>query len=385
MGKKVMSIFGTRPEAIKMAPLLLGMKHRADLESICCVTGQHREILDPVLQLFQIQPQFDLNVMEPGQSLSILTSRVLAELEPVLEQARPDMILVHGDTASTLAGALAGFYHRIPVGHVEAGLRTGHRYAPFPEEIDRTLVSHIASVHFCPTAANRDNLRREGIEQQVYVTGNTVIDSIQTIIEKDYPFTDPCLNSLDFDSSKVILVTCHRRENYGEPMERIMSALRTLADRYPEVELVYPMHPAQIVRQTARRLLGGHPRIHLLEPLNVQEMYHLLRRCYMVLSDSGGLQEEAPSLGKPVLVLREDTERPEAVAAGTVKLAGTETEHILALASELLEDPAAYGQMARAVNPYGDGQACGRILDAVEFYLGLRNQPPDPFSSSSLR
>ncbi|MCC8120514.1 MAG: UDP-N-acetylglucosamine 2-epimerase (non-hydrolyzing) [Oscillospiraceae bacterium] len=384
MGKKVMSIFGTRPEAIKMAPLLLGMKHRADLESICCVTGQHREILDPVLQLFQIQPQFDLNVMEPGQSLSILTSRVLAELEPVLEQARPDMILVHGDTASTLAGALAGFYHRIPVGHVEAGLRTGHRYAPFPEEIDRTLVSHIASVHFCPTAANRDNLRREGIKQQVYVTGNTVIDSIQTIIEKDYPFTDPCLNSLDFDSSKVILVTCHRRENYGEPMERIMSALRTLADRYPEVELVYPMHPAQIVRQTAKRLLGGHPRIHLLEPLNVQEMYHLLRRCYMVLSDSGGLQEEAPSLGKPVLVLREDTERPEAVAAGTVKLAGTEKERILTLASELLEDPAVYGRMAHAVNPYGDGQACGRILDGVEFYLGLRNQPPDQFSSSSL-
>ncbi|MCD8332377.1 MAG: UDP-N-acetylglucosamine 2-epimerase (non-hydrolyzing), partial [Oscillospiraceae bacterium] len=245
-------------------------------------------------------------------------------------------------------------------------------------------VSHIASVHFCPTAANRDNLRREGIEQQVYVTGNTVIDSIQTIIEKDYPFTDPCLNSLDFDSSKVILVTCHRRENYGEPMERIMSALRTLADRYPEVELVYPMHPAQIVRQTAKRLLGGHPRIHLLEPLNVQEMYHLLRRCYMVLSDSGGLQEEAPSLGKPVLVLREDTERPEAVAAGTVKLAGTEKERILTLASELLEDPAVYGQMAHAVNPYGDGQACGRILDGVEFYLGLRSQPPDQFSSSSL-
>ncbi|MCD7928342.1 MAG: UDP-N-acetylglucosamine 2-epimerase (non-hydrolyzing) [Oscillospiraceae bacterium] len=384
MCKKLMSIFGTRPEAIKLAPLLLGMKHRADLESICCVTGQHREILDPILQLFHIQPQFDLNVMEPGQSLSILTSRVLAELEPVLEQVRPDLILVHGDTASTLVGALAGFYHRIPVGHVEAGLRTGHRYAPFPEEIDRTLVSHIASVHFCPTAANRDNLRREGIEQQVYVTGNTVIDSIQTIIEKDYPFTDPCLNSLDFDSSKVILVTCHRRENYGEPMERIMSALRTLADRYPEVELVYPMHPAQIVRQTAKRLLGGHPRIHLLEPLNVQEMYHLLRRCYMVLSDSGGLQEEAPSLGKPVLVLREDTERPEAVAAGTVKLAGTEKERILTLASELLEDPAVYGQMAHAVNPYGDGQACGRILDGVEFYLGLRNQPPDQFSSSSL-
>lgn len=383
MNKKVMSIFGTRPEAIKMAPLLLGIEHRPRLESICCVTGQHREILDPVLRLFHIRPQFDLNVMEPGQSLSILTSRVLAGLEPVLEQVRPDLILVHGDTASTLAGALAGFYHHIPVGHVEAGLRTGNRYAPFPEEVNRTLVSHIASVHFCPTQANRENLRREGIEQQVYVTGNTVIDSIQTIIEKEYPFTDPCLNSLDFDRRKVILVTCHRRENYGAPMERILSALRTLADRYPQVEMVYPMHPAQVVRQTAQRLLGGHPRIHLLEPLNVQEMYHLLRRCYMVLSDSGGLQEEAPSLGKPVLVLREDTERPEAVAAGTVKLAGTEGERILALASELLENPTVYGQMAHAVNPYGDGRACGRILDGVEFYLGLRSHPPGQFSPVS--
>ncbi|MCD8005180.1 MAG: UDP-N-acetylglucosamine 2-epimerase (non-hydrolyzing) [Oscillospiraceae bacterium] len=383
MGKKVMSIFGTRPEAIKMAPLLLGMERREGLESVCCVTGQHREILDPVLRLFHIQPQFDLNVMEPGQSLSVLTSRVLAGLEPALERAKPDFILVHGDTASTLAGALAGFYHQIPVGHVEAGLRTGNRYAPFPEEVNRTLVSHIASVHFCPTAVNRGNLRREGVEQDIYVTGNTVIDAIQSIVEKDIPFTDPCLQGLDYDSRKVLLVTCHRRENYGAPMEHIFSALRALAERYPEVELVYPMHPAPAVRRPAERLLGGHPRIHLLEPLDVQEMYRLLRRCYMVLSDSGGLQEEAPSLGKPVLVLREDTERPEAVEAGTVKLAGTQGERILSLASELIESPAAYSRMARAVNPYGDGQACGRILDGVEFYLGLRDRPPGQFSPSS--
>lgn len=381
--KKVMTIFGTRPEAIKMAPLILGLKNRPGLESICCVTGQHREILDSVLQLFQITPQFDLKIMEPGQSLSEITSKVLLGLERVFQQVEPDLILVHGDTATTLAGALAGFYHKIPVGHVEAGLRTGRRYAPFPEEINRTLVSHIASLHFCPTAANGENLRREGIRESVYITGNTVIDSIQTVIEKDYCFTDPQLNALDFEGRKVILVTCHRRENYGAPMVRIMSALRQLADRYPNVELVYPMHPSPVVRETALGLLSGHPRIHLLEPLAVQEMYHLLCRCYMVMSDSGGLQEEAPSLGKPVLVLRQDTERPEAVTAGTVKLAGTMQESILSLAAELIESPTAYRQMARAVNPYGDGQACRRILDWVEFYLGLRAELPDQFSPSS--
>jgi UDP-N-acetylglucosamine 2-epimerase len=377
--KRVMTIFGTRPEAIKMAPLVRELESRPGLESICCVTAQHREMLDSVLDIFGIRPQFDLNIMEPGQSLSTITSKCLLGMEGVLAQAQPHLILVHGDTSTTFAGALAAFYHQIPVGHVEAGLRTGDKYSPFPEEVNRTLVGHIAQLHFCPTASNRENLAREGITKGVYLTGNTVIDALRTTVVKDYHFTEALLNRLPYDSRKIILVTCHRRENYGQPMARIMTALRRIADAYEDVELVYPVHLSPVVRQAAQEYLSGHQRIHLIDPLDVEEMHNLMARCYLVMTDSGGLQEEAPALGKPVLVLRRETERPEAVAAGTVQLAGTETEPIVQMAARLIEDPAAYARMARAVNPYGDGRACGRIADAIEYEFALRPQPPEQF------
>ncbi len=377
--KKVMTIFGTRPEAIKMAPLVKELERRSGLESICCVTAQHREMLDSVLEIFGVRPQFDLNIMEPGQTLSTITSKCLLGMEEVLAQARPDLILVHGDTSTTFAGALAAFYHQIPVGHVEAGLRTGDKYSPFPEEVNRTLVGHIAELHFCPTASNRENLRREGITGGVYLTGNTVIDALKTTVEKEYRFTEKLLNELDYENKKIILVTCHRRENYGVPMARIMTALRQVADAYRDVELVYPVHLSPVVRQAAEQYLSGHERIHLIEPLDVEEMHNLMARCYLVMTDSGGLQEEAPALGKPVLVLRRETERPEAVDAGTVKLAGTETGQIFSMAAELIERPDAYAAMAHAVNPYGDGHACRRIVDAVEHYFGLRVEPPEEF------
>lgn len=377
--KKVMTIFGTRPEAIKMAPLVQELEARPGLESICCVTAQHREMLDSVLKIFGIEPQFDLNIMEPGQTLSTITSKCLLGMEKVLAQAKPDLILVHGDTSTTFAGALAAFYHQIPVGHVEAGLRTGDKYSPFPEEINRTMVGHIADLHFCPTASNRENLRREGISQGVYLTGNTVIDALKTTVEKGHHFTVDLLNELDYENKKIILVTCHRRENYGEPMARIMTALRQVADAYHDVELVYPVHLSPAVRQAAEQYLSGHERIHLIDPLDVEEMHNLMARCYMVMTDSGGLQEEAPALGKPVLVLRRETERPEAVAAGTVKLAGTETEQIFKMAAELIECPGAYADMAHAVNPYGDGRACRRIVDSIEHYFKLRAAPPEEF------
>ena len=376
---KVMTIFGTRPEAIKMAPLVKELEARPGFESVCCVTAQHREMLDSVLEIFDVHPQFDLNIMEPGQTLSKITSKCLLGIEEVLSQSKPDLILVHGDTSTTFAGALAAFYHQIPVGHVEAGLRTGDKLSPFPEEMNRTMVGHIADLHFCPTESNRENLRREGIEKGVYLTGNTVIDALKTTVEEDYVFSQPLLNQLDYEKKKVILVTCHRRENYGEPMARIMTALRQIADAYKEVEMVYPVHLSPVVREAANKYLSGHDRIHLIEPLDVEEMHNLMSRCYLVMTDSGGLQEEAPALGKPVLVLRRETERPEAVAAGTVKLAGTEEDRIFELASQLIECPGAYADMAHAVNPYGDGNACRRIVDCIEYYYGMRTRPPEEF------
>ncbi len=377
--KKIMTIFGTRPEAIKMAPLVKELEARSGLESICCVTAQHREMLDSVLEIFGIEPWFDLNIMEPGQSLSTITSKCLLGMEEVLSQAKPDLILVHGDTSTTFAGALAAFYHQIPVGHVEAGLRTGDKYSPFPEEINRTMVGRIADLHFCPTVSNRENLARENITNGVYLTGNTVIDALKTTVKADHRFSVELLNELDYEGKKIILVTCHRRENYGEPMERIMTALRMVADAHKDVELVYPVHLSPVVREAAQKYLSGHERIHLIEPLDVEEMHNLMARCYLVMTDSGGLQEEAPALGKPVLVLRRETERPEAVAAGTVKLAGTDTATIVRMATELIQCPGAYADMAHAVNPYGDGQACRRIVDCIEHYFGLREKQPDPF------
>ena len=376
---RVMTIFGTRPEAIKMAPLALELSRRPQIDALCCVTAQHRQMLDSVLDIFRLVPDFDLNIMEPRQTLSTITSKCLLGMEEVLEQARPDLVLVHGDTSTTFAGALAAFYHRVPVGHVEAGLRTYDKYSPYPEEMNRRMVSAIADLHFCPTPSNRDNLAREGIEQGVFLTGNTVIDALQTTVVKDFHFSEGVLNDLDYVNRKAILVTCHRRENYGTPMAHIMTALRRVADAFPDVELVYPVHLSPVVQEAAHQYLDGHPRIHLIAPLAVDEMHNLMARCHLVMTDSGGLQEEAPALGKPVLVLRRETERPEAVAAGTVQLAGTEEEPIFQMASRLLTDPAAYAAMAHAANPYGDGRACGRIADAIEYRFGLRAQPPAPF------
>ena len=378
---RVMTIFGTRPEAIKMAPLALELSRRPQIDALCCVTAQHRQMLDSVLDIFRLVPDFDLNIMEPRQTLSTITSKCLLGMEEVLEQARPDLVLVHGDTSTTFAGALAAFYHRVPVGHVEAGLRTYDKYSPYPEEMNRRMVSAIADLHFCPTPSNRDNLAREGIEQGVFLTGNTVIDALQTTVVKDFHFSEGVLNDLDYVNRKVILVTCHRRENYGTPMAHIMTALRRVADAFPDVELVYPVHLSPVVQEAAHQYLDGHPRIHLIAPLAVDEMHNLMARCHLVMTDSGGLQEGAPARGKPVLVLRRETERPEAVAAGTVQLAGTEEEPIFQMASRLLTDPAAYAAMAHAANPYGDGRACGRIADAIEYRFGLRVQPPAPFHS----
>ena len=375
----VMTIFGTRPEAIKMAPLALELSRRPGIRALCCVTAQHREMLDSVLDIFKLKPDYDLNIMQPRQTLSTITSKCLLGMDSVLDEAKPDLVLVHGDTSTTFSGALSAFYHQIPVGHVEAGLRTYDKWSPFPEEMNRKMVGAIADLHFCPTVTNRENLARENIRDGVFLTGNTVIDALQTTVKPEYTFQKDILNRLDYQNRKVILVTCHRRENYGQPMANIMTALRRIADAFPDTELVYPVHLSPVVQEAAHKYLDNHPRIHLIAPLAVDEMHNLMARCYLVMTDSGGLQEEAPALGKPVLVLRKETERPEAVQAGTVKLAGVEEETIFSMASELLCDQEAYAAMAHAVNPYGDGHACRRIADAIQWRFGLRKDPPEEF------
>lgn len=375
----VMTIFGTRPEAIKMCPLVQELDRRDGINSLCCVTAQHREMLDSVLDIFGRKPDFDLDIMQPRQTLSTITSKTILGMDEVLAEVKPDLILVHGDTSTTFAGALAAFYHQIPVGHVEAGLRTYDKWSPFPEEMNRKMVGCIADLHFCPTVANRDNLARENITGGVFLTGNTVIDALQTTVHKYFHFTTDILNCLDYVNRKVILVTCHRRENYGQPMTNIMTALRRVADAFPDVELVYPVHLSPVVQEAAHKHLDGHERIHLIAPLSVDEMHNLMARCHLVMTDSGGLQEEAPALGKPVLVLRRETERPEAVAAGTVLLAGVEENDIFSMASTLLSDQEAYNKMAHAVNPYGDGQACRRIVDAILYHFGAADTPPQDF------
>lgn len=376
---KIMTVFGTRPEAIKMAPLVHALEQAPDIESVVCVTAQHREMLDQVMEIFRLKADYDLNIMQPRQTLATITTKSLAGLDEVLEEAKPDLVLVHGDTSTTFAGALAAFYHKIPVGHVEAGLRTFDRYSPFPEEINRKLTGQIASLHFAPTERNRRNLAAEGITDGVLVCGNTVVDAIHTTVRLDYVFRDPTLQKLDYENRRILLVTAHRRENYGDAMENIMRALRRLADRYDDVDIVYPVHLSPYVRETAARFLCDHARIHLIEPLAVDEMHNLMGRSTLVLTDSGGLQEEAPSLGKPVLVLRRETERPEAVEAGTVRLAGVEEETIFSMACTLLDDPREYAAMAHAVNPYGDGQTSRRIVQAIRCYFGLTDEMPDEF------
>lgn len=362
-----------------MAPLVHELERTEGIQPVVCVTAQHREMLDQVMEIFDLKADFDLNIMQPRQTLATITSKSLNGLDGVLEQAKPDIVLVHGDTSTTFAGALAAFYHKIPVGHVEAGLRTFDKYSPFPEEMNRRMTGQIASLHFAPTERNRRNLAAEGITDGVIVCGNTVVDAIHSTVCADYTFRDETLRQLDYIGHRVVLVTAHRRENYGEAMESIMRALRRLADRYLDIEIVYPVHLSPYVRDTAACYLSDHPRIHLIEPLSVDEMHNLMGRCYMVMTDSGGLQEEAPSLGKPVLVLRRETERPEAIEAGTVRLAGVDEETIVLMASTLLDDPKVYEKMAHAVNPYGDGKTSKRIVQMIRYYFGQTTLMPDEF------
>ncbi len=364
---KVMTIFGTRPEAIKMAPLVKELeKYNNEIESVVCVTAQHRQMLDQVLEIFDIKPDYDLNIMKERQTLVEIASRSLEGLDAVMKEAKPDIVLVHGDTSTTFVGSLAAFYNQIAVGHVEAGLRTYDKYAPYPEEINRRITGVIADMHFAPTESNRKNLLSEKTDPNtIYVTGNTVIDALKTTVREDYEFKDETLKTMPWDSKKVIVMTAHRRENLGEPLKNICMAVRELVEEFPEVEVVYPVHMNPAVRETAQEILGGIERVKLIEPVNADELHNAIKRGYLVLTDSGGLQEEAPSLGKPVLVLRNETERPEAVEAGTVKIAGVNKENIVAMARELLTDDAAYAKMARAVNPYGDGFASGRIVEAI--------------------
>ena len=375
---KVMTVFGTRPEAIKMAPLVLELESREEIESIVCVTAQHREMLDQVLELFNIKPDYDLDIMKERQTLTGITSRVIEGLEEVLKEAKPDIVLVHGDTTTTFAGALAAFYAGAKVGHVEAGLRTYDKWSPFPEEMNRRLTGAITDIHFSPTVRNRENLLREGVsEDTIFITGNTVIDALKTTVKDNYEFHDKGLQEILKSDSVKILMTAHRRENLGEPLENITRAARRIVEDFENVELIYPMHLNPAVREVATKNMGGHPRIHLIDPLEAGDMHNAMSKADIILTDSGGLQEEAPSLGKPVLVLRHETERPEAVEAGTVKLAGVEEEDIYEMTKTLLTDKEAYDKMAKAVNPYGDGQASKRTVDAILYMLGDGKRPED--------
>ena len=375
----VLSVFGTRPEAIKMAPLVLELQKRPEIESRVCLTAQHREMLDSVMECFGLQADYDLNIMHQGQTLTDITSRVLNGLGAILAESKPDLILVHGDTTTAFASALTGFYAKIPVGHVEAGLRTFDKYSPYPEEMNRQLIGRIADLHFSPTENNARNLEKEGITENVFVTGNTVIDAMKYTV-KGTGFHSAQLNEIDCAGKRIIAMTCHRRENYGAPMENIFSAVKEISESYPDVQIIYPVHPAPVVRDTAKRILGGLENVALIEPLDAIDMHRLMSVSYLVMTDSGGIQEEAPSLGKPVLVLRQETERPEAVAAGTVRLAGVSKDNIVHQAKQLLDDPAAYQSMAQAVNPYGDGNACARIADAILYHFGVSETAPEPFS-----
>ena len=378
---KVVTVFGTRPEAIKMAPLVQELKkYPGEINCKVAVTAQHREMMDQVLRLFDILPDYDLNVMQDRQSLYDITVRSLAGLEEVLQREKPDLVLVHGDTTTTFVGALAAYYEQIPVGHVEAGLRTYNRLSPFPEEMNRRLTDTLSELHFAPTIQAKQNLLREGIPgENIYVTGNTVIDALLETVKKDYSFSDPVLQSIDYKSRRVLLVTAHRRENLGEPLENICLALKELVENYPDVEVVFPVHKNPLVRQVVEKILSGLERVRLIEPLDYQPFANLIKNSYLVLSDSGGLQEESPALGKPVLVLRDTTERPEAVEAGTVRLIGSEQAKIVAAAKSLLEDRQEYEKMANVVNPYGDGNASRRIAHVIRMKFGLTNDPVEEY------
>lgn len=359
---KVLSVFGTRPETVKMAPLVKELSSRGEFESLVCVTAQHRQMLDQVLSAFSITPDYDLDIMTPGQTLSDITAKVLKGLETVIAEAKPDIVLVHGDTTTTFAGALAAFYSQTAIGHVEAGLRTHQKYSPYPEEVNRQFVGCIADLHFAPTELSRENLLREGKDpDSIIVTGNTAIDAMQTTVRED--FDDEILHWAG--ESRLIVLTAHRRENLGEPMRGMFRAIKRITDEHADIKVVYPVHLNPIVRQAADDILGNTDRIRLIEPLDVIEFHNLLSRSYLILTDSGGIQEEAPSLGKPVVVLRDTTERPEGIEAGTLKLAGTDESKIYSIIKELVEDKDVYSSMSQAKNPYGDGLASRRIADAL--------------------
>ncbi len=373
---KVFTVFGTRPEAIKMAPLIYELKSRPSIDCKVCVTAQHREMLDMVLELFDIKPDFDLNIMTERQTLAGITTKALTGLEEVFRQEKPDLVLVHGDTSTTFAGSLAAYYNQVKVGHVEAGLRTYDKYFPFPEEINRRLTGVLSDLHFSPTINNRANLINEGVNpDSIFVTGNTVIDAFKTTIKKDFSFEGTPLEGIDMDK-RIILMTAHRRENLGAPLENICRAVARLVRDFPDIEVVYPVHLNPAVRETANAILGNIPRVHLVEPLDVDVLHNAMNKAHLVLTDSGGLQEEAPALGKPVLVLRGETERPEAAEAGTVKIAGTEEDIIYSLASQLLIDDGEYHKMSVAVNPYGDGNASRRIVDSILYHFGVTSCRP---------
>ncbi|WP_343043360.1 non-hydrolyzing UDP-N-acetylglucosamine 2-epimerase [Texcoconibacillus texcoconensis] len=375
--KKVMTVFGTRPEAIKMCPLVLELqKHSDRFESIVTVTGQHREMLDQVLEIFNVSPDYDLNIMKEKQTLTSVTANILQGLEEVVQKEQPDLILVHGDTTTTFVGSLVAYYHQVAIGHVEAGLRTWDKYSPFPEEMNRQLTGVLADLHFAPTSKAENQLLAEGKEESdIFTTGNTAIDALKTTVNADYQH--PVLEKVGHD--RIVLLTAHRRENLGEPMRGMFRAVKRIVEEEQDVQVIYPVHLNPRVREVADEELGNDPRIHLIEPLGVEDFHNFADRSTIILTDSGGIQEEAPSLGKPVLVLRDTTERPEGVSAGTLKLAGTEEENIYSLAKELLNDDKAYNQMAQASNPYGDGKASERIVQAMDYYYGFRTERPELF------
>ena len=360
---KVMSVFGTRPEAIKMAPVVKELEKRKEIKSIVCVTAQHREMLDQVLETFDIKPDYDLNIMQQGQTLADITTRSLVGLESIIKKEMPNIVLVHGDTTTTFAGALAAFYNQVDIGHVEAGLRTDNKYSPYPEEMNRQMVDRVTDMYFAPTEKSKENLLKENIpEEKIYVTGNTAIDAMKTTVKENYQHEE--LNWLK-DNERLILVTAHRRENLGEPMRHIFRAIRRIVDEFPDVKVIYPIHLNPKVREVAHEVFEGEERIKLIEPLEVFDFHNFQNKCYLIMSDSGGVQEEAPSLGKPVLVLRDTTERPEGIAAGTLKLVGTNEDTIYKETKLLLTDKSAYEKMSKASNPYGDGFAAKRIVDAI--------------------
>jgi len=372
-----MTIFGTRPEAVKMAPLVLELKkHPEEIETYVTVTAQHREMLDQVLHVFNIKPDYDLNIMKSRQSLLDILTRVLEGLDKVMKEVQPDIVLVHGDTSTTFAASLTAYYNQIAVGHVEAGLRTWNKYSPYPEEMNRQLTGVLTDLHFAPTEKSKQNLLTENkSEESIYVTGNTAIDALATTVKETY--SHPVLDALGGD--KLLLLTAHRRENLGEPMRQMFKAIKRLVEEHDDLQVVYPVHLNPAVREVASEVLGNDPKIHLIEPLEVIDFHNFLSRAHIILTDSGGIQEEAPSLGVPVLVLRDTTERPEGIEAGTLKLAGTDEETIYKMAKELLTDEAEYKKMAHASNPYGDGHASERIVQAILYHFGKRDTKPEPF------